>query len=479
MDQKLNEIDYGVPVIMKPMMDKRAKVKVLYGGRESGKSWMWGLYVVIKSLNEKCTIWCTKEIEGTIVDSSLKVIRQTIERLKLTHLFDINKYGITCNSTGSDFLFYGLREQDDTKAKSREQVKYVWISEADYLTEETWDVLYPTIKRNEGFEILIDFNPQYEEDFAFAKLKTGLAVDDTIAIHVNWYDNPFVNDESKEDIVKMHREDKKKYSYIYGGIPKGRGGIIYTMYDKDWHVEPIDLFGEDFRTANHFMTIDPHPQHYPAIAWWALTKWNILHCYNEFPYVGPEFKNKYYEELREDDLPKDWNLKKLCDIIKTMDGTEYGVTKVRRVIDPRYISTADKGNSLSPTKGIIQLFAQQEVTGFEIPPHMFIDPMRESLKNLLKTYNPQSIKSIYNTPQIQIAPWCKNMNRAFERHRMDEDDKYEDEKYKDMIDIVRYMLAVMAGKIIWVDNRKNEKAVEEYVDPYTMNSFTQSNTAMR
>ena len=223
MPRQGNEINYNIPAIMAPMMQGRHKVKVLYGGRESGKSWMWALYVVIKSLQEKCTIWCTKEIEGTIVDSSLKAIKQTIERLQIGHLFTDGKYGITCKETGSDFIFYGLREQDPEKAKSREQVKYVWVGEADYLTEDTWDVLYPTIKRNEGFEILLDFNPQHNDDFVFAKLMPGLAVDDTLSIKVNWYDNPFITEESKQDIVKMHRENPTKYNYIYGGNPNTIG----------------------------------------------------------------------------------------------------------------------------------------------------------------------------------------------------------------------------------------------------------------
>ncbi|WP_217468825.1 phage terminase large subunit, partial [Staphylococcus aureus] len=75
------------------------------------------------------------------------------------------KNSIKHKSTGSEFLFYGIA-RNLSEIKSTEGIDILWLEEAHYLTQEQWEVIEPTI-RKENSEIWIIFNPNEVTDFVY------------------------------------------------------------------------------------------------------------------------------------------------------------------------------------------------------------------------------------------------------------------------------------------------------------------------
>ena len=96
---------------------------VLYGGRDSGKSHTIARTLIIKAYTEKCNILCCREIQTSIKDSVHSLLALVIKDFGLSKAFEVTKDEIRCITTGSKFIFKGLRHNiEDVKGK--EDIKY-------------------------------------------------------------------------------------------------------------------------------------------------------------------------------------------------------------------------------------------------------------------------------------------------------------------------------------------------------------------
>ena len=109
----------------KPLISK-ARYKVLYGGRGSGKSYFLAELAVEVSRRIGTVILCAREFQGSLDDSVYQLLIETIERLGYTDEFDILKSTITHKGTGAKFVFYGIKN-NVTKIKSIQGVGVCWV----------------------------------------------------------------------------------------------------------------------------------------------------------------------------------------------------------------------------------------------------------------------------------------------------------------------------------------------------------------
>ncbi len=171
------------------------RYKAPYGGRGSAKSWSIAEALILIALEprllfpkaSKIRILCTREIQNSIKESVHKLLSDTIERLKLGHIFIITNSSIICHN-GSEFIFMGLLRNVD-QIKSTEGINICWVSEAHNVSDESWDLLMPTI-RAEDSEIWIDFNPKYEHDATYQRWVVN-PPENCISWLVNYTDNPY------------------------------------------------------------------------------------------------------------------------------------------------------------------------------------------------------------------------------------------------------------------------------------------------
>lgn len=190
--------------------------RVAYGGRASGKSWGFAQMAILRAMESKSLILCTRELQRSIKQSVHRLIVSQVERLGVSHLFDIGESFIR-GKNGSEFIFAGLRYNTD-EIKSTEGVDICWVEEAHLTSKDSWDLLEPTI-RKPGSEIWVSFNPNLEKDATYQKFVAN-PPPNAIVNKVTWRHNPFLSDEIHA--LREHRKltDPDGYNWIWEGNPR-------------------------------------------------------------------------------------------------------------------------------------------------------------------------------------------------------------------------------------------------------------------
>ena len=103
--------------VLKSFWLKKARNKVLYGGRGSSKSWDAAGFAVFLASNYKLRFLCARQFQNKIEESVYSLLKVQIERFGLISQFRILDNKIIHKKTGSEFLFYGLwRHIDEVKS---------------------------------------------------------------------------------------------------------------------------------------------------------------------------------------------------------------------------------------------------------------------------------------------------------------------------------------------------------------------------
>jgi phage terminase large subunit len=192
------------------------RFRILYGGRDSSKSWDAAARAMWLAHKGKLRIMCTRMYQNRIEESVYTTIKKQIHRFGLSEHFDIQRSKIYSN-TGSEFLFYGLARNIE-EVKSTEGIDILWIEEGQSMTEDMWDILEPTI-RKEGSEIWIVFNPDLRTDFIWRKFVEN-PPQNALVRSINYDENPFLSETSKKTIEQRKELDYQSYEHIYEGVPK-------------------------------------------------------------------------------------------------------------------------------------------------------------------------------------------------------------------------------------------------------------------
>lgn len=212
-----------------------SRVKVLYGGRASSKSWDAAGVAILMAHNYSMKFLCTRQFQNKIEESVYALLKVQIYRFGLEWDFDILDNKIRCRSTGSEFVFYGLWRSID-QIKGLEDVDVHWCEEAHLLSKEQWDILRPTI-RKQGAEHWIIFNPQFATDFIYKEfvLKKSPSV---LLRHIDYDENPFLSQTMRDDIEEMKAADYEEFLHIYKGVPRQDSEL--AIIRRSWIMACID-----------------------------------------------------------------------------------------------------------------------------------------------------------------------------------------------------------------------------------------------
>lgn len=193
-----------------------ARYKVYYGGRGSSKSHSVARFLLIQSLSRKVRILCARELQNSIHESVYRLFTELIDQYRLSDSFRITQQGIF-SSIGSEFIFKGIAKNPDA-LKSTEGIDYCWVEEAERVTERSWELLLPTI-RKPGSEILITFNPQDTDDPVYQRFVVNTP-ENSICELVNYSDNPWFPEVLKQELEAMKERDYDKYLHVWEGHPR-------------------------------------------------------------------------------------------------------------------------------------------------------------------------------------------------------------------------------------------------------------------
>lgn len=285
-DGPLN-VQYAEKVI--PIIQARKRYKVLYGGRGGVKSWTFAQHAIAEAAFTNKRYLCCREVQTSIRDSVHKILVEKIVSLNLSPLFNITDNSIK-GIYGSEFIFKGLRHNLD-EVKSTEGIDRCWIEEAERLTQESLEVLDPTI-RNPDSEIWISFNPKDEKSPVYKNFVVN-PPPDCISQHLTYRDNPWFPEVLRRQMEYCKINDYEKYLWIWEGLPQKYGqAVIFNnkllveefetpegvtfYYGSDWGYGPdptclLRCFIKDrklyidYSVYGYGFEIDDLPQHFDTV----------------------------------------------------------------------------------------------------------------------------------------------------------------------------------------------------------------------
>lgn len=201
------------------------RYKVAYGGRGSGKSWGFARALLVLAAKDKLRILCTREVQKSIKDSVHRLLSDQISEMGLDSFYEILETEIR-GKNGSIFLFSGLSSQTADSIKSHEGVDVCWCEEAQNITKKSWDILIPTIRKNES-EIWVTFNPSLDSDETYKRFVLS-PPPDCITKQVNYTDNPWFPEVLERERLHCELTNKEDYAQIWEG--KCRVAVAGAIY---------------------------------------------------------------------------------------------------------------------------------------------------------------------------------------------------------------------------------------------------------
>lgn len=204
------------------------RYKVLYGGRGAAKSWGVARTLILQAVERPLRILCAREIQKTISESVHKLLSDQIHAMELDWFFHVQENQIT-GKNGSEFVFTGIRGQDIGKIKSYEGVDICWVEEAQTVTKKSWEVLIPTIRKPNS-EIWVTFNPELDTDETYQRFVVK-SRNDSIALPINWRDNPWFPDVLKAEMEHLKETDEEAYRHVWEG--ECRSAVEGAIYAKE------------------------------------------------------------------------------------------------------------------------------------------------------------------------------------------------------------------------------------------------------
>ncbi len=213
------------PKKLEPLFDPW-RYKVLHGGRGGSKSWGIARALLIRGANETTRILCAREFQNSIKDSVHKLLSDQIEALGLEGYYEVQANAIKGRLNDTEIAFEGLRHNVN-RIKSFEGVDVVWVEEAHAVSKTSWDVLIPTIRKDNS-EIWISFNPEFEDDETYQRFVANPPIS-AIVIDVNWRDNPWFPSVLEAERLELKRKDPDSYDHVWEGkCRKWLDGAIYA-----------------------------------------------------------------------------------------------------------------------------------------------------------------------------------------------------------------------------------------------------------
>ena len=219
------------------ILNSRAKVIINYGGRDSGKSFFTGgQYVPYRMITDKY-------FRGIAIRKSYSLLKdscfqEVIDGVEFAGAFEIFKdkkapLEILCKKNGNKLIFKGL--DDGRKLKSLKGISFIWVEEAEELTErEFWDLLI-LLRAGDNPTLILTFNPIDEDHFSNALFVESVA-DRVLKRFYDgdkkvWIKNIVQEIEGQQEIIEclVLRSTYEDNAFI----PATRKAIIESLQDTD------------------------------------------------------------------------------------------------------------------------------------------------------------------------------------------------------------------------------------------------------
>ena len=186
-----------------------------YGGRAGAKSTSIAKALVLACVRQPLRVLCTREYQNSIAESSKELLESSIAALGLGWFYTATQVAIN-GVNGTEIRFRGLSTQTEASIKSYEGFDIAWIEEAQDISESSWGLLEPTI-RKPGSQIWVSFNPTRATDMVYRLFVAASEPPPRSKVaKVNYTDNPFVSDETLASVEydRRHQPDIYRHRWL-------------------------------------------------------------------------------------------------------------------------------------------------------------------------------------------------------------------------------------------------------------------------
>lgn len=206
-------------------------------------------------------ILCCREFQASIKQSVHSLLAALVSEMGLQDFYTVLETEIR-GINGTKIIFAGLKN-NIASIKSMYNIKKCWCEEAQTLTENSLNVLLPTI-RAEDSEIIFTMNPILPTDPAYVRFVLH-PPKDSIVVKVNYDQNPFFPDVLEKERLDLLERDPVGYRNVWLGEP--REAVEGAIYAKELQEardsgrigtfpadlsKPVNLYA-DIGEANNFV----------------------------------------------------------------------------------------------------------------------------------------------------------------------------------------------------------------------------------
>lgn len=250
-------MDIEINKIYNYLFTTDARVIVLYGGADSGKSYVvGGQYIPIMLLKkEYLRAMLIRQTYSSTKDSVFQEVMDGIQNYDFP-ITSTETYRKFTAPNGNTAACYGLDKI--SKKKSIKGINLIWVEEAEELSEKDFDNLMLRLRGGGHERIILTFNPVDEEHFSnhrFVKverniieknddgepkvwdIETKQTIDGedisykTLVIKTNWRDNKFITPQRKLSIENLKNTNPELYTILGKGDFVSLGSRIFNNWE--------------------------------------------------------------------------------------------------------------------------------------------------------------------------------------------------------------------------------------------------------
>lgn len=231
-----------------------------YGGRFGAKNYEITQRLCVEAISNKIKCYVLREFgtdtKGSVYEDILSFFDRADIKVMLDSLnvgdssLEIKAQRITLKHNGSRFIFAGINDNTARKLKGLNNVNFVWIDEADFLTRETYGLLEPSV-RAENSQIIYSMNPKSSEGFLYQRTQNEPNSAQWFSKHINAVKigkngqieidcNPHISETNFKSICyhrKIYTDQMWRHYYLGEPYDSEDGNVINT--------DSIGFFNDD------------------------------------------------------------------------------------------------------------------------------------------------------------------------------------------------------------------------------------------
>jgi phage terminase large subunit len=220
------------------------RYKAAFGGRGSGKSHMFAEMMIEEHIiNPNQSSVCVREIQKSLNQSVKRLLELKIEELNAGEFFEVQDAVIKSRRGNGRIIFQGMQNHTADSIKSLEGYDRAWVEEAQSLSQQSLDLLRPTI-RKPGSELWFTWNPRNETDPVNWLLRGDNPPPQSVVIEVNFQDNPWFPDVLKDEMEYDMRRDPDKFQHVWKGayLQNSQSRVFRNWSIEEFESEPDAMF---------------------------------------------------------------------------------------------------------------------------------------------------------------------------------------------------------------------------------------------